>query len=193
MAHWRTMMQSDTLNAGHLFKRGDVVVTIESVTPGKVKVQGGKRDLPHIKFKEFPVPLASVPTNSTAIVRMYNSDTDGWIGKRVTLYVDMVSAPDPLDKKRSIMTEAIRIRPVIPATPASSVKVEHPPLTEEQEADVQAVCEAIDKAASPAEVEEVAAKHRDVIKAIGGRALVLAASAKTQRLATIAAQAQGAA
>lgn len=185
MAHWRTMMDNETMTAGDLTGRGDVVATIESVKAGAVKVQGGKKRLPLVKLSGFPLPLGANPTNCATIARMYGADTDGWAGKRVTLYVAMVSAPDPLDKRKSIMTEAIRIRPEIPAAGESPAKDQPPPLTAEQSAEVSRVCQAIEAAATDDAIEAAVAPHRDAIKSMGSRAVGLVAAAKRQRIATI--------
>jgi hypothetical protein len=185
MAHWRTMMDNSTMTAGDLLGRGDVTTTIESVKAGSLKVQGGKKKAPLIKFAGFALPLGANATNCNTITRMYGSDTDAWSGKRVTLYVAMVKAPDPDDKAKTIMTEAIRIRPTIPTGGDSTARPEPPPLTEEQAAVVKALCESIDAATTEAKIEEAIAPKRDAIKAIGGRAVATVAAAKTQRIANI--------
>lgn len=187
MAHWRTMMDNETMTAGDLAGRGDVTATIESVKAGSVKVTGGKKRLPLVKLSGFPLPLGANPTNCTTITRLYGSDTDGWIGKRITLYTAMVTAPDPLDKRKSIETEAIRIRPRIPTGADSPPGKDGPPLTEEQQAEVAYVCEQIDAATTPEAIEEVIAPRREDLKAMGHRAIVLVAAAKKQRLANLGA------
>lgn len=185
MAHWRTMMDNETMTAGDLAGRGDVVVTIESVKGGSVKVSGGKKRLPLIRVSGFQLPLGANPTNCTTIQRMHGPDTDGWIGKRITLYTAMVDAPDPLDKRKSIKTEAIRIRPTIPTTGDSPPGKDGPPLTEDQQAEVAYVCEQIDAAETPDAIEAVIAPRREDLKAMGHRAIVLVAAAKKQRLANL--------
>lgn len=190
MAHWRTMMDNATMTAGDLAGRGDVTATIESVKAGSLKVQGGKKKAPLIKFSGFALPLGANPTNCTTITRMYGSDTDGWAGKRVTLYVAMVKAPDPDDRTKTVLTEAIRVRPEVPKGEDSPARPEPPPLTEEQSAIVRALCEAIDAAPTEAMIEAAIAPKREAIKAIGGRAIAAVAAAKTQRIANLKAAAE---
>lgn len=190
MAHWRTMMENETMTAGDLMGRGDVVATIESVKAGSIKAQGGKKKLPLVKLSGFAFPLGANPTNCMTIARMYGSDVVGWVGKRITLYVDTVSAPDPLDKRKSVMTEAVRIRPTIPTGGDSPAKEPPRDLTPDEAAQVRAVCEAIEAATDAAGIEAAIGPHRAALKAIGGRAATIIAGAKHDRLETIAARAQ---
>lgn len=185
MAHWRTMFDNETITAGDLAGRGDVVVTIESAKAGAVKVKGGKKRMPLLKLSGFSLPFGPNITNCRAIERMHGGDVSGWAGKRIALYVDMVDAPDPETGRGQVKTPAIRVRPTVPAGPDAAPRTEPPPLTDEQEAKVRAVCEAIDAAGTPEEIEAAIAPHREAIKAIGGRAPGIVANAKHARLENI--------
>lgn len=190
MAHWRTAFDNETLTAGDLMGRGDVVATIEKANKGSVKAKGKAKKLMILKLSGFALPFGANPTNCSTIGRIYGNDYDGWVGKRITLYVDMVDAPDPLDGRRSIKTEAIRVRPTAP-TAADSPTVAPPrDLTPDEAAQVRAVCEAIEAATDAAGIEAAIGPHRAALKAIGGRAAVIIAGAKHDRLETIAARAQ---
>ena len=108
----------------------------------------------------------------------------------MTLYVDMVDAPDPLDGRRSIKTEAIRVRPTAPTGGDSPAKEPPRDLTPDEAAQVRAAREAIEAATDAAGIEAAIGPHRAALKAIGGRAATIIAGAKHDRLATIAAGAQ---
>ena len=194
MAHWRTMMDNQTMTAGDV--RGDVTTTIESVKAGSLKVQGGKKKAPLIKLAGFPLPLGANPTNCGTIARMYGSDTDGWIGKRVTLYVAMVKAPDPEDKARSIMTEAIRVRPAIPTGGDTAVPPPTEPATgRDGDADeklVIRICEAIDACETEEAIVKVIDPHRGELKLMGSKLIGVVAAAKTQRIANLKARGEDA-
>ena len=190
MAHWRTAFDNETMTAGDLMGRGDVVATIEKVVKGTVKAKGKPKKLLMLKLSGFPLPFGANPTNCSTIGRIHGNDFDGWAGKRITLYVDMVDAPDPLDGRRSIKTEAIRVRPTAPTGGDSPAKEPPRDLTPDEAAQVRACCEAIEAATTPEAIEQAIAPHRAALKAIGGRAAVIVAGAKHDRLATIAADAQ---
>jgi hypothetical protein len=180
------MFDNETLTAGDLAGRGDVVVTIESAKAGAVKVKGGKKRMPLLKLSGFALPFGPNVTNCRTIERMHGGDVATWPGKRIALYVDMVSAPDPETGKGQVMTPAIRVRPTMPTGGDSPAKDPPPALTEDQEAQVRALCEAIDAADTPDAIEAAINPHRPTIKAIGGRAVQIVAGAKAARLATIA-------
>ncbi len=86
MPHWKSMVETDYLFAFALEGK-DRVVTIQSVVAGVLTANGGKKSKkPICKFLEFDKPLALNATNCKSIASMYGNDTDGWAGKRVTLY-----------------------------------------------------------------------------------------------------------
>ena len=190
MAHWRTMFDNETLTAGDIAGRGDVVVTIESVKAGAVKVKGGKKKMPLLKLSGFNVPFGPNVTCCRTIERMHGGETTGWVGKQIALYVDMVSAPDPETGKGQVMTAAIRVRPTIPTASNSPTVAPPRDLTPDEAAQVRAVCKAIESATTPEAIEAAIGPHRAALKAIGGRAATIIAGAKHDRLETIAARAQ---
>ena len=109
---YRLMYDTEFLAAVEL--RGqDVTLTIDHVEKGTVKGAEGKENRrPVIYFtkkREDGRPLKFVVnrTNGATIAALYGKDTDGWRGKRITLYPQMVRAFGKTD-------EALRVRPEAP-------------------------------------------------------------------------------
>lgn len=88
----------------------DVTVTIDRVVAGELTGQGGrksKKPLCYFRESKSGKPLALNATNCKTIAAMYGNDTDGWVGKRVTLY------PTTTQMGGETM-ECIRVRPQVP-------------------------------------------------------------------------------
>lgn len=88
----------------------DTVLEIESVAQQTVEVQDKKETMPVVKFKKAKRPLA---LNSRTLIRQFikaigSDDTDDWIGVKVSLYRDVVSA---FGTKHNV----VRIRERLPA------------------------------------------------------------------------------
>jgi hypothetical protein len=119
MPHYKSFFDREYLFAFDL-KGRDVTLTIERVAAGELTALGGRKSKkPLCWFKEGreKKPLALNSTNCRTISALYGSDTDQWIGKRITLY--------PTTTQMAGETcECIRVRPSIPAdkpaTPAAS-------------------------------------------------------------------------
>ena len=116
---YRLMYDQEFLAAVEL--RGkDVTLTIDHVEAAKVKGAEGKENkrpvIVFTKSREDGRPLKMVVnrTNGATVAALYGKDTDGWRGKRITLYPAMVRAFGKTD-------EALRIRPEAPkaAAPAA--------------------------------------------------------------------------
>jgi hypothetical protein len=109
MADFRSMYDSNYLYAFDL-KGKDVTVTIKEVKAAKVRNADKKEQRkPIVFFKESHDArgLVLCKTNGKTIASLYGNDTDGWVGKRVTLFATMVDAFGQT-------VEAIRIRPGAP-------------------------------------------------------------------------------
>lgn len=110
MTHWRDMMDSDYLFAADL--RGkDRTVTIAKVTAGQLVGSGGKKTRkPLVYFAESSTgkPLGMNTTNCRTVATLYGNDTEGWIGKKITLYPTTTSVGGET-------VECIRIRPRKPS------------------------------------------------------------------------------
>ena len=71
---------------------------------GRVKPQVGT-----LKFKGMSRELGLNATNNNTMMKLYGRDTGGWIGKRVTLYVD------PNVSMAGKIMRGVRIRATVPA------------------------------------------------------------------------------
>ena len=111
MAHWKSLMDREYLYAFDLQGK-DVTLTIERVAGGDLTGPGGKKSkkpLCYFKESKSGKPLALNSTNCRAISSMYGNDTDGWIGKRVTLYPTVTQFGGE-------EVECIRIRAKVPGS-----------------------------------------------------------------------------
>lgn len=91
-------------------KGRDVTLTIERVTAGELTALGGRKSKkPLVYFKEGreKKPLAMNATNCKTVAALYGNDTDGWVGKRITLYPTTTTMAGET-------CECIRVRPTVP-------------------------------------------------------------------------------
>lgn len=100
----------DTLKAADLPNGVEPTVTIASVE--QKKFDNGNKLL--IKFVGKKKALVCNKTNAKRIAMNHGSNTDQWVGKQITLYVDIVDF-------QGEPTEAIRVRPSR-QTPAQQVR-----------------------------------------------------------------------
>jgi hypothetical protein len=110
MPHWRSLVESKYLSHFEL-KGNDVTVTIKAVRLSEVIGSGGKKSkkaLMTFEGKEKGAVMGV--TCLSAIAGIYGDDTDGWVGKRITLYPTTTEASG-----KTVGT--IRIRPTAPAAP----------------------------------------------------------------------------
>jgi len=86
MAHWKSMMDRDFIFAFDLAGK-DVTVTINRVTAGELTGSSGRKaKKPVAYFEGKERGLALNATNCKTIAALYGNDTDGWSGKKITLY-----------------------------------------------------------------------------------------------------------
>ena len=97
---------SDTLAADDL-QGSDVVLTVKSVEIVEFEDDGYKKAKPVLRFTETEKSLISNKTNSLTIGEHHGSNTDGWVGQKITLY------PTKTDFGGKVVP-CIRVRP--PAT-----------------------------------------------------------------------------
>lgn len=84
--HYRLMYPSEYLNAADLHGK-DTVVTIEKVEIEEVPdPQGKKATKPVLYFKGAKKRLPLPKTAAKVVAALHGPDTDGWVGKKVTLY-----------------------------------------------------------------------------------------------------------
>lgn len=110
MPDFRTMFDKDYIGAWDLAGK-DVTVTIAKVEAKILVSQGAKKTKkPVAYFANAEKGMALNTTNCKTIAAMYGSDTDAWVGKRITIY------PTKTDMGGQTV-DCIRVRPGIPPEP----------------------------------------------------------------------------
>lgn len=86
MGHYRLMYPSEYLNAADLQGK-EVAATIEKVALEDVPgTDGAKKKKPVVYFKGAHKRLPLPKTCAKVIAQKFGSDTDKWVGQKVTLY-----------------------------------------------------------------------------------------------------------
>jgi hypothetical protein len=106
MAHWRKMMDSNSEYVGAWDLNGDTTVTIKEVKTAKVKNDKGEGRKLILIFVDKPKGMISNVTNNKTISRMYGTDVDAWVGKKITLYATVTTVGGE-------ETDCIRVRPTV--------------------------------------------------------------------------------
>lgn len=87
------------------FNGRDVTMTIKAVVLEELEGIRGKQQKGIVSFEERPLQWVLNRTNASALKAMFGRETNGWVGKRVTLY------PAPFrDLATDEETTAIRVR-----------------------------------------------------------------------------------
>lgn len=122
------MFPSKYLCGADLIEHGEVALTIQRVSMEDLQTRdGGKERKPVVKFERAKKMLVLNKTNAMQIAELYGPETDGWAGKRVTLYAARVSAFGK-------MVDAVRVRPEKPkGRPASKPATKPAPADEPPE------------------------------------------------------------
>jgi hypothetical protein len=77
----------DTEYLGHYDLDGDVTLTIDGVDVEDITAPGGSKErMPVVSFEDARKKLILNKTNGKTIAGLHGNDTDGWIGKKVTLF-----------------------------------------------------------------------------------------------------------
>jgi len=124
--HFDLLFPSDYSKAGDLGGR-DVPVTIVDIEPRhKLQARSGKAEQrPLLHFGDGVKPLVLNRTNGKTLRKMFGPEVTAWIGKRVTLFAEVVDAFGE-------RVEAIRIRSTpAKAAPGSTEEPRHDPTTGE--------------------------------------------------------------
>ena len=109
----------DVYKSGNALKAEDLQkkkwpLTIKDVALAEIPDAGRTKRMLELSFTETEKTLLLNKTNATSIEYIYGPDTDGWLGKQLTLYPTMVDF-----QGRSV--EAIRIEmPMETAAPQSA-------------------------------------------------------------------------
>lgn len=113
MPHFRLLFQDEYLAAPDLHDK-DVTVTIARVQVETLTREDGKEDRPVVHFEEMlrrpkkdQKRWVLNKTNAKAIAKLYGPETEGWRGKRITLFPSTCKAFGEV-------VECIRVRPKRP-------------------------------------------------------------------------------
>ena len=102
--HWKKTTNPDYLGAYAFDDGKDMIVQVKDVRIETVQNQQGKEDKPVLFFDGDVKPLILNTTNMKAIEKVCGSPyMDEWVGKKLQLYVTMVSA-------FGSTTDAVRVR-----------------------------------------------------------------------------------
>ena len=113
--HWRKYFDERFIGSWDLEGRGDVTVTIEDVKVEELhSPNGGDDSKPVLFFKGAKKGMVLNRTNAKTIAKLHGPDTDGWIGKQITLYATETSAFGE-------QVECLRIRSRIKAGAAADI------------------------------------------------------------------------
>jgi hypothetical protein len=97
---------------------GEVPVTIASIKFEKMKDNdGNEQDKPVLFFLKTEKGLVLNKTNAKRIAEIHGDETDGWIGKKITLYQESVTAFGETKW-------AIRVKPVPPPAKSGALKAQ---------------------------------------------------------------------
>ena len=106
--HWKKTTNPDYLGAYAFDEGKDMIVKVKDVRIETVQNQQGREDKPVLHFEGDVKPLILNTTNMKAIEKVAGSPyMDEWVGKKLQLYVTMVSA-------FGTTTEAVRVREFAP-------------------------------------------------------------------------------
>lgn len=112
------LIGEDGLGAGH---DGDFVVTIKSCKIEEVGQGDDKEEKPVLKFRETEKGVVLNATNWDSISELHGEDSDDWIGKQITLYVDRNV------KYAGKKVSGIRVRDHVPGPAPTAVRTNHSP------------------------------------------------------------------
>lgn len=109
----RLMFDSKYIGAWDL-RQQDVTVQIESITPGVVEGEKGRKDkAPLVKFRGWDKPMVLNKTNMKSIFAMYATHSRSALqGKNITLYETTCQGA------KGGTVSCIRVRPTIPTAKA---------------------------------------------------------------------------
>lgn len=91
--HWKADFPSEYLGSQHLVDGKDMIVQIKDAKTELVQNQNGKEQKLVLHFEGDVLPMILNKTNAKRIEKVVGSPyLDEWIGKRIQLYGEMVSA-----------------------------------------------------------------------------------------------------
>jgi hypothetical protein len=125
--HWRTLIEKDYLGAWNLVDKADKpkdytlqIAKVEGVKLKTAQTPKGKGKAV-ITFARAEKKFVANTTNCKVIAAMYGDDIEGWIGKKITLYMGDVRNPDG-----GGTIKGIKVRPKIPGGAAEAIEAAQP-------------------------------------------------------------------
>lgn len=107
--HWKKNFNYAYLGAYSLPVGQELIVTIKETRTEKVKGANGKEENCFVcYFNESEKPMILNKTNCKRIAKLYGDMVEGWVGKKIQLFSQKVSAFGE-------ETEALRVRDMAPA------------------------------------------------------------------------------
>jgi hypothetical protein len=86
MAHYQLLYPSEYIAACDLHEK-DTTVQIEKVeVETLVGTDGKKQAKPVLTFRGAKKRMVCCKTNAKTIAKQHGNDTDGWVGKKITIY-----------------------------------------------------------------------------------------------------------
>lgn len=127
MPHWRSLIEKDHLGSWDLVGKDNKprdytlkIVKVDSVALKTRETPRGRRKCV-ITFERAEKKFVANTTNCETIESMYGSDTDGWIGKLITLYQTDVKNPKKSKPGQPPTVKGIRVRPRPPTGQAEPI------------------------------------------------------------------------
>lgn len=117
MPHYLKFFPSNYVSVADLDGHGDVHVTIKGVKTEEVKNRDGKKEVcPILEFQNSKKGLILNRTCADVIAALYGTDTDRWVGRRITLFIEY--GVEAFGKKWDV----VRIREKVPPPPPPKAK-----------------------------------------------------------------------
>jgi len=121
--HYRAMFRGDYIAAVEIPEGREVTRTIRGVEIVSMESEDGVSEKPVVHFEESPRGWVLNRTNAECLAGMFGEETNGWRGKRVTLYrtqvqlgrekvpgIRVAGSPD-LDRDITVKVKLPRRRP----------------------------------------------------------------------------------
>lgn len=86
MSHWKLMYPSEYVAACDLHGKDSKVVIERVDIEAVVGSDGKKQDKPVVWFRGAKKRMVLCKTNAKAVAKQHGNDTDGWVGKSITIY-----------------------------------------------------------------------------------------------------------
>ncbi len=84
--HYKLLFPSDYVGA-HDLGGEDKTVTVAKVSVQELTMQGGATEQkPVVEFSDAKKKLVLNKTNAAIVAKLHGTNTDDWVGKRITLY-----------------------------------------------------------------------------------------------------------